>query len=92
MTWFFAVLVVLAVGAVVVVAVGHGDPLGTAYDDRPDVLLPADRPVTGADLRGLRLNTAFRGYRADEVDALLERLAAEIDRHAGTDGNADPRP
>jgi DivIVA domain-containing protein len=79
MTWFFAVLIVLAMGGVAVVASGRGASLGTSYDDRPDVRLPADRPVTGADLRALRFNTAVRGYRASEVDALIDRLAAQLD-------------
>ena len=82
MTWFFAVLVVLVIGATAVVAVGRGGSMGEVYDDRPDVRLPADRPLTGADLRGLRLNTAVRGYRADEVDELLERLALQLDAAA----------
>ena len=77
MTWFFAVLIVLALGAVAVVASGRGGSLGPAYDDRPDVLLPPG-PVSAEDLRGLRLNTAVRGYRCDEVDALIERLAAQL--------------
>lgn len=79
MNWFFAVLVVLVIGGAVVVASGRGSALGPAYDDRADVRLPADRPVTGADLRSLRFNTAVRGYRADEVDALLDRLADQLD-------------
>ena len=79
MTWFFAVLIVLAMGAVAVVAAGHGAPLGPAYDDRPDVDLPAEGPVTAEDLRGLRLTTAVRGYRTDEVDALIDRLAAQLE-------------
>ena len=54
MTWFFAVLIVLAMGAVAVVASGRGASLGPSYDDRADVRLPADRPVTGDDLRALR--------------------------------------
>jgi len=66
-------------GAIAVVAAGRGDSLGTAFDDRADVRLPADRPVTGDDLRALRFNTALRGYRASEVDALLERLASQLD-------------
>ncbi len=90
MTWFFAVLVVLAMGAIAVVAAGHGAPLGTAYDDRADVRLPADRPVTGEDLRGLRFNTVLRGYRASEVDALLERLAGELDARAETGPETGP--
>jgi DivIVA domain-containing protein len=78
-TWFFAVLIVLVMGAVAVVASGRGASLGPAYDDRADVRLPVDRPITGDDLRGLRLNTAVRGYRASEVDALIDLLAAQLD-------------
>ena len=79
MTWFFAVLIVLAIGGVAVVAAGRGASLGPSYDDRADVRLPVDRPVTGDDLRALRFNTALRGYRASEVDALIDRLAAQLD-------------
>ena len=80
MNWFLALLIVLAMGGVAAVAAGHGGSLGQAYDDRADVRLPADRPVTGEDLRGLRFNTALRGYRASEVDALIDRLADQLDR------------
>lgn len=82
MTWFFAVLIVLVIGATAVVASGHGASMGPAYDDRSDVLLPADRDVIGADLRALRFNTAVRGYRASEVDALIDRLAAQLDERS----------
>lgn len=78
MSWFFAVLIVLAVGAVAVVASGRGGSLGPAYDDRPDAVLPPG-PVTAEGLRALRLNTAVRGYRCDEVDALIELLAEQLD-------------
>jgi DivIVA domain-containing protein len=77
--WFFAVLIVLAIGGVAVVASGQGAPLARAYDDRPDAVVPADRPLTGADLKAVRFSTVVRGYRASEVDALLDRLAAQID-------------
>jgi DivIVA domain-containing protein len=78
--WFLAVLIVLAIGGVAAVAAGRGGSLGQAYDDRADVRLPADRPVTGEDLRELRFNTVLRGYRASEVDALIDRLADQLDR------------
>lgn len=80
--WFFAVLIVLAVGGIAVVAAGTGAPLSRAYDDRPDAVVPADRPLTGADLREVRFSTVARGYRASEVDALLDRLAAQLDGSA----------
>ena len=47
MMWFFAILIVLALGGVAVVAAGRGAPMAPAYDDRPDSLVPADRPVDG---------------------------------------------
>ncbi len=83
MTWFLAVLVVLAIGGVAVVAAGHGATLGPAYADRPDVEVPADGPLGADDLRAVRFTTAVRGYRTDEVDALLERLAAQLEQQAG---------
>jgi DivIVA domain-containing protein len=78
MMWFFAVLIVLALGGVAVVAAGHGAPLAREYDDRPDAVVPVDRPLTAADLRAVRFSTALRGYRASEVDALLDRLATQL--------------
>ncbi len=80
MTWLFAVLVVLAIGGIAVVAAGRGGSLAREYDDRPEVSLPDGRPLVGEDLREIRFSTAVRGYRASEVDALLERLALELDR------------
>ena len=35
MMWFFAILIVLALGGVAVVAAGRGQPMAPAYDDRP---------------------------------------------------------
>jgi DivIVA domain-containing protein len=85
MTWFFAILVVAVMGGVAVVAAGRGGSMAQTYDDRPDARVPADRPLTAEDLREVRLGTAFRGYRMSEVDALLDRLAAELEA-------AEPRP
>ena len=41
MTWFFAILVVLLVGAVAVVAAGPGGSMAEVYDDRPDARIVA---------------------------------------------------
>lgn len=94
MSWFFAVLIVLLIGAVAVVASGRGEALGPAYDDRADVSLPAEGPIGADDLRALRFNTAVRGYRASEVDALLDRLAAQLDGQLDSqlDSQVDDRP
>lgn len=79
MIWFFAILVMLALGGIALVASGYGTPLARVYDDRPDVILPADRELSGDDLRRVRFGMVLRGYRMSEVDALLDRLAGELE-------------
>jgi DivIVA domain-containing protein len=76
--WVWAVVIVVLTGAVVAVAVGRGGAMSEVYDDRPDAALPSGRPLTSDDLRDLRFSTAVRGYRMDEVDALLARLRADM--------------
>jgi DivIVA domain-containing protein len=89
--WFFAVLVVLAMGGIAVVAAGRGTPLAPAYDDRPDATVPAGE--LGADaLRRVRFSLAFRGYRMSEVDALLDRLAREKEAAADAVPSSDGPP
>ncbi len=82
--WFFAILLVLVMGAIAMVAAGRGTPLAPTYDDRPDVSVPAGT-LRGDDLRRVRFSLAFRGYRMSEVDALLDRVAAQLEA-AGVDG------
>lgn len=79
MIWFLGVVIVLIVGVTVVVAFGRGGAMRPVYEDRPDALVPADAPVTGAALRSVRFTVGFRGYRTDEVDALLARLAEQLE-------------
>ncbi|HET8663753.1 MAG TPA: DivIVA domain-containing protein [Nocardioides sp.] len=89
MMWLFAILIVLALGAIAVVAAGRGTPMSPAYDDAPDSLVPRDGPITGEDLRLIRFPLAFRGYRMAEVDALLERLAEELERAESEERRSD---
>jgi len=93
MTWFFAVLIVAAMGAIAVVAAGRGGSMAESFDDRPDARVPADGPLTAQDLHRVRFSTAVRGYRMSEVDALLDRLAAELEprRDTGPDQSQEPR-
>jgi len=89
MTWVFAILLVLALGGIAAVAAGRGTPLAPATADRPEVALPTHRTLAASDLRTVRFSLGFRGYRMDEVDALLDRLATELEsREPG--GAADP--
>ena len=87
MIWFFAIVVVAVMGGVAVVATGRGGSMTEAYDDRPDALVPVDGPLVSADLRRVTFSTAFRGYRMSEVDALLDRLAAEMEPGPRPDGD-----
>jgi DivIVA domain-containing protein len=89
MTWFFAALVVVLMTVVALVAVGQGGELAETFDDRRDVQVP-DGPLSGADVRRVRFTTAFRGYRMSEVDALLERVASQIEAEHLHDDRADP--
>lgn len=90
MTWVFAVLIVLALGAVAVVAAGRGTPMTAVFDDRPDAVVPESGPLTAADLRRVRFSLAFRGYRMSEVDALLDRLVRELETTGTTETDAPP--
>ena len=81
MMWFFAILLVLVMGGIAVVAAGRGAPLSEAYDDRPDALVPGTGDLGPDDIRRVRFSLAFRGYRMSEVDALLDRVARQLDAH-----------
>lgn len=85
MMWFFAILIVLALGGVAMVAAGRGAPLAEVYDDRPDATVSAG-PIVADDLRRVRFSLAFRGYRMSEVDALLDRLATQLEDDGGRPG------
>ena len=90
MMWLFAILIVLAMGAIAMVASGRGGSMAGPYDDRPDLALPADRPLGAPDLRTVRFPLALRGYRMSDVDSLLERLATELEDDSPKTSQADP--
>src|ERR1700710_3083238 len=73
------VLVVGVVAGVIYVATallaGRGEELEPMPPGATPTRLPA-RDLTGADLRELRFQQSFRGYRMSEVDWALDRLGA----------------
>jgi DivIVA domain-containing protein len=71
------VAVLLFLGASLLM--GRGETQPPAELDRSPVELPDDRPVTGDDVRDLRISVAARGYRMSEVDWLLEQFADALD-------------
>jgi DivIVA domain-containing protein len=90
MAWVFAVLLVALIGGVVVVAAGRGEAMSPAVDDDSDPHLP-EGPITAAGLREVRFNVAFRGYRAEEVDQLIERLVQHFDGEDSGPGDVSGR-
>jgi DivIVA domain-containing protein len=92
MMWVFAVLIVLAMGGIALLAAGRGAPMKPAYDDRPDARVPLDRAIGPDDLRQVRFSLALRGYRMAEVDALLTRLALEMELRAAQQGPPESPP
>ncbi|MBW3086666.1 hypothetical protein KEM60_02895 [Austwickia sp. TVS 96-490-7B] len=77
------VLVVLLAGAVAALASGRvGTDMSVAMP--PPVhttgheLLTGDE-ITRADVAALRFDRAARGYRMDQVDAVLDRIAEQLD-------------
>jgi DivIVA domain-containing protein len=80
LTYFFGIIVVGGVLFLIASFVfGRGEQLAPMPRDASPLHLPEDRPVTGRDVRGLRIPVVFRGYRMTEVDWLLEELADSLE-------------
>jgi len=75
-------LVVLVVAAVIyllaTLVFGRGEQLEALPPGSTPTRLPAG-DLAGSDVRALRFQQVFRGYKAAEVDWALERLAGEVD-------------
>lgn len=80
MTFLLVLLALAVVGVVAAVATGV---IGGGMDE-PASSVPArglpPGPVAPEDLEGLRFTPALRGYRMDQVEAVLGRLREELDR------------
>jgi DivIVA domain-containing protein len=76
-------LVVTAVAAVLfglaAAVFGRGEELPPLPPGATPTRLPAGE-IDGDDVRELQFQQAVRGYRMDEVDWVLDRLADELDR------------
>ena len=84
------VAVLLFLGASLLL--GRGETGPPAEADRSPVELPGDRPVTGDDVRALRIPVAVRGYRMAEVDWLLEQLADALEERDAEIASLRVRP
>jgi len=82
-TGLIYLMIVAAVAAVffglAAVVFGRGEELAPLPPGATPTRLPAGE-LDGEDVRELRFQQALRGYRMDEVDWVLDRLADELDR------------
>ena len=79
MFWFQLVVVVALLAAVGWLAVGGGGHMSEPVPDRPDLALPTEQFIAPRDLDQVRFTVGFRGYRMDQVDDVLDRLAREVE-------------
>ncbi|WP_218220574.1 DivIVA domain-containing protein [Nesterenkonia sp. Act20] len=86
MLWLSLLALVLLVGVVAAIlgrwegaAVPQPDGAAGATSDVDELLRRrAQTEITPADLEELRLDSAVRGYRMDQVDRLLDALEAQL--------------
>lgn len=86
MTVVFALLVLAVVVAGVVLVLkspASSEPESQAVV-APTIAEAMPTPISAGDLRRVRFPVVFRGYRMDEVDALLNKLAAQLEPPAPT--------
>lgn len=81
MEWILAGFVILALAAAAVIGSGRWGAMPPVVDDRFPGLVPAGE-LDAADLRDVRFSVVPRGYSMAQVDALLARLADQIERPA----------
>ena len=95
MYWLQLVVIVALLAAVGWLAIGGGGHMSEPMPDRPDLALPNEGMLERTHVDRVRFSVGARGYRMDEVDDVLDRLAREIevreDRIAELEGRAPRR-
>lgn len=90
MVWVLCAVVIVIIGAAVMAASGRFGAVPQVVDDRPAPDLPS-HPLGPDDLRTVRFDVVARGYSMAQVDALLARMAVEMQMPAqAPEALADP--
>ena len=77
MTLPYVLVGILVIAAVALLTVGRLGELPEVVPDRAPLALPEDRLLARVDVDAVRFSVGMRGYRMDEVDDVLDRLAVE---------------
>jgi DivIVA domain-containing protein len=77
-TLAFMLVGIVLIAVIALLAVGRLGELPPTESDRAPLALPEDRPMGRDDVDGVRFAVGMRGYRMDEVDDVLDRLADEV--------------
>ncbi len=85
MAVLFALLVVAVIATAAVVA-ARWPTAGQTPESTTDQLptMVPEGPLTAVDLAEVRFPVVVRGYRMDDVDALLDRLAKQLQEQEST--------
>ncbi|HEV7824204.1 MAG TPA: DivIVA domain-containing protein [Mycobacteriales bacterium] len=78
LTLAVALVLGLIVFGAVAFTLGKASGLDPANPDSAPYDLPQDAEVTPADVGAVRFDVVLRGYRMDQVDAVLERLSDDL--------------
>ena len=73
----YAIAAILIVVAIALAAVGRLGGLPDTTPDRPPLDFP-EGPVTAAAVDDVTFAVGLRGYRMDEVDTVLDRVADDL--------------
>lgn len=80
MEMLIVIVAVVVLGLAAMVAAGKlGEMRAEPVRDQYQPPIPADGPVHGQDLSGVRFAVSPRGYDMAEVDDLMARMARELD-------------
>lgn len=93
MIWvFFIVMAVVVVGGFVALLTGRlgYDPMAPATTTQSAPILSDD--IAASEIPAIRFDTAMRGYRMDQVDAVLDRLQDRIEELEAERARADRVP
>ena len=76
--WILGVVVVAVIGLATMASMGRLGSMPAQVEDRPGPDLP-EGSLTGDDLRTARFAVVARGYSMTQVDAVLDRVAKQLD-------------